>query len=122
MSTPSLLEPAAVRGYHAHVYYAPETREKAAALRVEIGERFPQALLGRWHDSPVGPHPIAMYQIAFATELFPQLVPYLMLNRRDLAILVHPETGNAYRDHTDHAAWLGEMLPVKLEALSGGPA
>lgn len=119
MSAPSPLESAAVRGYHAHVYYTPETREKAAALRVEIGERFPQALLGRWHDSPVGPHPIAMYQIAFATELFPALVPYLMLNRRDLTVLVHPETGNGYRDHSRHAMWLGSVLPLALDKLPG---
>ena len=32
-------------------------------------------------------------------------------------MLVHPETGNAYADHTEHAAWLGGMLPLKAEAL-----
>ena len=100
---PATLDAAAVRGWHAHVYYAQETTAKAADLREEIARAFPQARLGRWHDAPVGPHPIAMYQIAFEPELFATLVPYLMLNRRDLAVLVHPETGNDYRDHSRHA-------------------
>jgi len=44
-------------------------------------------------------------------------LPWLMLNRDGLTILVHPETGDAYVDHTEHAAWLGGMLPLKVEAL-----
>jgi aromatic ring-cleaving dioxygenase len=40
-----------------------------------------------------------------------------MLNREGLSILLHPETGDAYRDHTDHAAWLGAMVPLRLETL-----
>jgi aromatic ring-cleaving dioxygenase len=119
MGAPLPLDPNIVRGYHAHIYYAPETKGKAAALREEIAERFPQAVLGRWHDAPVGPHPVAMYQIAFATELFPLLVPYLMLNRRDLTVLVHPETGNDFRDHSRHALWLGAVLPLALDKLPG---
>ena len=31
--------------------------------------------LGRWHDVPVGPHTAAMYQVAFATELFARSCP-----------------------------------------------
>jgi aromatic ring-cleaving dioxygenase len=112
-------DPGAVRGYHAHIYYAAATKTQAAALRAEIAGRFPQALLGRWHDEPVGPHPVSMYQIAFASELFPALVPYLMLHRHDLTVLVHPETGNAYRDHSRHALWLGQVLPLALDRLPG---
>ena len=119
MGTPLPLDAAAVRGWHAHIYYAPETKERAAALRAEIADRFPEALLGRWHDQPVGPHPTAMYQIAFDPALFPALVPYLALNRRELTILVHPETGNAYRDHARHALWLGAILPLLLDRLPG---
>ena len=30
----------------------------------------------------------------------------------------HPaETGDAYRDHSQHAAWLGEKLPLNLDVL-----
>lgn len=58
-----------------------------------------------------------MYQVQFATELFASFVPWLALNRRGLAILVHPESGNALADHTDHAIWMGEVLDIKTEVL-----
>jgi DOPA 4,5-dioxygenase len=38
-----------------------------------------------------------------------------MLNRDGLTVLLHPETGDDYADHTDHAAWFGAVLPLRLE-------
>jgi len=108
--------PGGIRGYHAHVYFAPETRPTAARVRAGVGERF-QARIGNWHDEPVGPHPISMYQIAFAKEEFTELVPWLMLNRERLNVLVHPLTGDSVADHTQFAAWLGTPLPLRLDVL-----
>jgi aromatic ring-cleaving dioxygenase len=105
-----------IEGYHAHIYYAPETRAVAERLRAAIGRSF-AVRLGRWHDKPVGPHPISMYQVAFAVEEFERLVPWLMLNRAGLDVLVHPETGNDYEDHTAFAVWLGAPIPLKLDVL-----
>lgn len=111
-------DPAAIVGYHAHIYYEPQSRAVAEELRNILGERF-VVVVGRWHDDPVGPHPISMYQVAFTVEEFPRIVPFLMLNRRGLRILVHPETGNAYRDHAINALWLGEPVKLKLDMLPG---
>ena len=108
----------AVRAYHAHVYYLPETRAAAAAVRERLGVLFP-VQLGRWHDVPAGPHSRGMYQLLFAPADFPRIVPWLMLNRRGLDVLVHPDTGDELADHTAHALWLGERLPLRLEALQG---
>ena len=58
-----------------------------------------------------------MYQVAFAPAEFARLVPWLMPDRGPLDVLVHPETGDDLADHRDHAAWLGERLPLRLEAL-----
>lgn len=88
-------EPERITGYHAHIYYDAVTRPLAERLRQAIGGRF-AAQLGRWHDQPVGPHPVAMYQVAFPVDEFPRLVPWLMLNRRELSVLVHPLTGDDY--------------------------
>jgi aromatic ring-cleaving dioxygenase len=114
----SMTDPAAISSYHAHVYYDPAaTREAAARLREGIAAAFPAAQLGRWHDVPVGPHPIAMYQVAFAVSDFPRLMPWLMLNRGELTVLVHPNTDDEYTDHAHHAAWLGGKLPLRLDVL-----
>jgi aromatic ring-cleaving dioxygenase len=108
---------AAVSEYHAHVYYDPaSTRDRAERLRDWIGERFP-VRLGRWHDVPVGPHPRAMFQIAFPVAAFPSLVPWLMLNRLGLTVLVHPNTDDARADHLVHALWMGEVLPLNADVL-----
>lgn len=113
-------DPAAISHYHAHIYYDPvATRDRAARLRDEVALLFPGAVIGRWHDELVGPHLRSMYQIAFARELLPGLLPWLMLNRKGLSVLLHPETGNDYADHSRHAAWLGEILPLRLDVLAG---
>jgi aromatic ring-cleaving dioxygenase len=115
MDTPK--DPAAIKDWHAHVYFAPETRATAERLRSRLAERFPEALLGRWHERPVGPHALPMYQVLFPVSLFPALVPFLALNRDGLAILVHPNTGRDRDDHSAHAMWLGAVLPVDLSIL-----
>ncbi|OLE32188.1 MAG: 4,5-dioxygenase [Alphaproteobacteria bacterium 13_1_20CM_3_64_12] len=106
----------ATQGYHAHIYYDAETRPIAERLREAIGNRF-GVELGRWRDEPVGPHPVPMYQAAFPAAEFPRIVPWLMLNRGGLSVLVHPQTEDAYDDHTIHALWLGAPLPLRVEGL-----
>lgn len=109
--------PEAITGWHAHVYYDPATRSAAETLRSAIAARFPAAVLGRWHDTPVGPHPASMYQVAFAPDLLPGLLPFLALHRAGLTVLVHPETGRQRADHTAHALWMGAILPLDLGVL-----
>ena len=108
--------PDEIRGYHAHVYYDTESRETAAKLREQIERAFPVEM-GRWRDEPVGPHPQAMYQVKFAPAEFQRIVPWLMLNRAGLTVLVHPDTGDAYQDHAHNELWLGKKLKLRLEVL-----
>ena len=106
MSTLELLDVARVKGYHAHVYYDDNSYATAALIREQLSDRF-SVKLGRWRDDPVGPHPRAMYQVAFKPDLFAAIVPWLKLNRAGLTVLVHPETGNDFLDHSEHSLWIG---------------
>ena len=106
-----------IASFHAHVYYdTVTTRAQAQALRERIGERF-SVTLGGWHDAKVGPHDEAMYQVAFQPAEFARFVPWLMINRQELAVLIHPNTGRPKTDHLTHAMWLGEILGVNAGSL-----
>jgi len=104
-----------IRGFHAHVYYDPESRDRAARLREGLGQF--DVRLGSWHDEPVGPHPKAMYQVVFSPDQFGAVVPWLMLHREGLDVLVHPETGNSVEDHLNRCLWLGEKLRLRVGTL-----
>lgn len=110
------VEISAIRFYHAHIYYDEASRRIAARLREEIERRF-EVVMGRWRDGPVGPHPQSMYQVKFDPPEFAKIVPWLMINRSGLNVLVHPDTGDAYTDHAVNALWLGEKLKLNADVL-----
>jgi aromatic ring-cleaving dioxygenase len=105
-----------IKGYHAHIYYDPK-RTRAAAEKVRAGLAQFNVQLGSWHDGPVGPHLDAMYQALFSNDEFAKVVPWLMLNREGLSVLVHPSTGDGYGDHMERSLWLGERLKLNEEVL-----
>jgi aromatic ring-cleaving dioxygenase len=112
MTTPDPQPLAAVGSFHAHIYFdGPAQREIAMALREQIGERF-RVRLGNVHDRLVGPHARAMYQVSFDVASFGNFVPWLMLNRQGLTVLVHPNTRDERADHLVHALWMGEVLDI----------
>ena len=107
-------------GYHAHIYYDP-SRTRAAAERVcaAIGDKFQVEVEG-FRDEPRGPHPISNVLVVFKPDQFEHVVPYLMLNRDGLDVLVHPLTLDAVEDHSSYAIWLGNPVQLKLHSLPHG--
>ncbi|MEO9899836.1 DOPA 4,5-dioxygenase family protein [Nisaea sp.] len=101
-----------ILGYHAHIYFGSESAENARRLREAIEQQF-DIEMGRFHEKPVGPHPQWSYQVAFKPEQFGQIVPWLALNRGNLTVFVHAETGNDLADHTQHVIWLGPSDDLK---------
>jgi aromatic ring-cleaving dioxygenase len=104
------------RGYHAHIYYDPNTKPKAAQLREVLLEKF-KVEPGGFSDEPRGPHPISQFNVIFETSEFQDIVPWLMLNRDGLDVLVHPLTESSYDDHSKNAMWLGTPVSLKLDIL-----
>jgi DOPA 4,5-dioxygenase len=105
-----------IKGYHAHVYYDPSTKPKAARLRDILIGKF-KVEPGAFTDEPRGPHPISQFNVIFETPEFQHIVPWLMLNREGLDVLVHPLTESSYDDHSKNALWLGTPVPMKLDIL-----
>jgi DOPA 4,5-dioxygenase len=104
-----------IDSYHAHVYFdGVAQRRIAEALRDGVAERF-AIYVGRLIDRPIGPHPTPMFELGFEPADFATVVPWLMLNRNGLSILVHPNTGDARRDHLENSLWLGERLPLVVD-------
>ena len=108
--------PIPLNGYHAHVYYDATMRPVAERLAEAIGSKF-SVKFGGFRDGPVGPHPIANLQIIFTTAEFQNVVPWLMLNRESLDVLMDPLTDDSVDDHSRYALWLGTPVPLKLDTL-----
>jgi aromatic ring-cleaving dioxygenase len=104
--------PSEIAHYHAHIYFDAASRASAIALREQIAARFP-VQLGRVWEQAAGPHPTPQYQAAFACDQFHKLVPWLMLNRPNLSILIHPNTERETDDHHLSALWLGLPMSIK---------
>ena len=60
---------------------------------------------------------MANLQIIFTAAEFQNVVPWLMLNRQGLDILIHPLTDDSVDDHSRYALWLGTPVSLKLETL-----
>jgi DOPA 4,5-dioxygenase len=104
--------------YHAHVYFDERTTEQARELCSTAAALF-GVTMGRVHQKLVGPHPRWSCQLAFDAARFDALIPWLEGHRAGLSILVHPRTGNALKDHTANASWLGEPVALNLSIFEG---
>ena len=113
------LQPSLIDSWHAHVYFESSSREAAWTLRETIETELAGLLeMGRFHEKPVGPHPMWSYQLAVPVAHFAQVVGWLTLNHGALDVFVHPNSGDELRDHRDSALWLGHSHTLDLKALA----
>ena len=116
----NLLHPSVIASWHAHIYFDAASRDAAWALREVINvELAGQIEMGRFHEKPVGPHPMWSYQLAFPAANFAHIVGWLALNHGALDVFVHPNTDDELRDHRDCALWLGRSHTLNLAGLVG---
>jgi len=77
------------------------------------GQKF-DLQIGRVHQRCVGPHTKWSCQILFTNKDFDVLIPWLNQQRQQLSVLIHGDTGDDLADHTSHAYWLGNEVPLNL--------
>ena len=107
--------------WHAHIYYQPHQRDRAAGLREGLltlrdtaGATGPN-FVGDLRDAPVGPHPLAQFEIHFLAGTLPALRSRLAA--AGLTVLIHPLTNDDLADHTTLADWIGAPLALDLSVL-----
>jgi len=112
-------------GFDVHIYYFQENEEQkkfAKELWERIRREFPELRIYRFWEKPIGPHPLAMFEVnIFTPAQFGAFIPWLVLNRGPLSCLVHPNTvyenGKSIdpeRDHTQRATWMGERVLLDM--------
>ena len=107
--------------YHAHVYYLPDTRAAAEALRIRLidnmrsGEIPQLRFVGQLKDRKAGPHPIPQFEMHFTREAVPMIVR--LIEDSGLTALVHPLTDDDLADHTTLARWIGTPIELDLSTL-----
>ncbi|KAL7272489.1 hypothetical protein RUND412_004698 [Rhizina undulata] len=103
-------------GFDIHVYFYqnnPEQTLFAKELWERIRREFPELRIYKIFDKPVGPHTVAMFEVnLFTPAQFGAFIPWLIINRGPLSALVHTNTEDEFRDHTQRATWLGREIPV----------
>jgi len=100
--------------YHAHIYWQNEAqRFEALHLRQPLQELGCQ--LGSIHDEPIGPHPSPMYQVNYNSNIADEVEE--LLYKAKLHILLHEDTGNDVRNHTEGVRWIGRPLTLNIDWL-----
>ena len=110
-----------VVSWDAHVYFDgenPRSAEEALRLRFEVMELFPFLTVNRPYRTPIGPHPCAMWSCELHTpDQLAAFLPWLCTHNGSLSVLVHPNTGNAYDDHSANCYWLGTPAALRLSMM-----
>ncbi|KAI0968299.1 DOPA-like domain-containing protein [Xylaria arbuscula] len=110
-------------GFDVHIYYYQYNKQQteyARALWERIRREFPELRIYTFWDRPIGPHPVAMFEVnLFTPEQFGAFVPWLVIWRGPLSALIHPNTVEEgshaaveLRNHSERAVWLGERIPL----------
>lgn len=103
--------------FHIHVYFDLEYKPYAVGVYEAMSYTFPNINMGKIYDQPIGPHTKPMFQVSITPEMFGVVVPWLMFNRNNLDVLVHPVSGDELNDHTKRVLWLGSPVDLDLDKL-----
>lgn len=103
-----------MKHFHAHIYFEPEARKIALlwSMRAELAGLFE---LVNYREQPVGPHATGMIEAHFSESAHGRVLEWLRANRGSFSVLIHQDTGDDFKDHTDGIKWLGKELPLKFD-------
>lgn len=134
-------KPPPILSFHIHIAYTvfhQEVIDEAMALREKTREAF-QTYLGpdcdgRYdygylcmisdHDFNTtlegGPFVSGEWSMFVPIPYYQLVVPWMFQNRGDFSLIVHPNSGYEYEDHTIWAMWAGQPWPLDLTIFEQG--
>ncbi|KZP09915.1 hypothetical protein FIBSPDRAFT_900155 [Athelia psychrophila] len=108
-------------GFDFHIYYMPNVEgdmKFAKELHERIRREFPEIRIYKFWEKAVGPHPTAMFECnTFSPWQTGTFFSWLVVNRGPCSVLIHPNTDDAFKDHTELATWIGKPWPLYTEML-----
>lgn len=100
-----------MRYFHAHIYFDSDQQPEIAKLQ-QLARLNTSFTLSKLHERPVGPHPKAMLELHFNDAGSESALAWLQANCLSFSVLIHQDTGDDLKDHTEGIRWLGETLPL----------
>ncbi len=97
--------------FHAHAYFkADDLREADHLARLARTEDYFKFV--KLYEKPIGPHPTGMVELHFDEPAHNSAVKWIEAHRGPMSVLVHEETGDDVRDHTEGIQWLGPKVSL----------
>lgn len=109
--------------YHFHIYYDLSCRNQAKIIQDYFLSRQPNhdVSVGQMWDKLIGPHSKPQFALEYlqrdTNDCFKKIYDYLLLNRNDLSVLIHPLINDEVKAHTTMAVWMGNKLDLDLGKL-----
>lgn len=97
--------------FHAHIYFKAKDIDYARSLanKVRSQDNFEKV---EFYEKPIGPHPLGMIEAHFREPCRKTITEWLTQNHGKFSVLIHEDTGDDVKDHTDDIVWLGEELKI----------
>ncbi|KAH3673123.1 hypothetical protein WICMUC_003879 [Wickerhamomyces mucosus] len=127
IKTPEFFQP--IQSYDFHIYYysnyAP-SRQEAIQFKNKIFENFQKEIDDdilivkvQRNERISGPHIVSFFEVDIEDpSLFIKFFSFSQLHHGNLNILVHPNSGDPFKDHIDFPAWIGNKLPLISKPLT----
>lgn len=104
--------------FHIHIYFSESEIALAMLVRENIIQAIPHlTYIGKPIPQPIGPHTKPMFEIHITETHISDTIPIIEELRQGLSVLIHPVQEDELEAHTTLAKWLGEKLPLNLNAL-----
>ncbi len=97
--------------YHSHIYFKSKDLEPAFIV-FEQAQMSGLFQFSKFHEKAIGPHPLGMIELHFNELSYAEVLGWVQSHRGDLSALIHHDTGDDLKDHTEGILWLGANLPL----------